>query len=73
MKKERTLPIVLGQFLEGITQAMGGATHMIHHHQDSRWFHIRAILEAVHQMIVAEVIDPMMKSKPKAPERKTII
>lgn len=68
MKNVRTAPIVLGQFLEGINQASGAARHMIHHHQDSRFFPLVGILEAVHRMIVAEVVDPMLERKSSSEE-----
>lgn len=70
MKPIRTKEIVLGQFLEGLNQAIGGARHMIHHHQDPRWFQMVAILETVHKMCVSNVVDPMMEPKPRAEEKK---
>lgn len=63
--EKRTFPLVLGQFLEGINQASGAARHMIHHHQDTRWFPICGILETIHRITVAQVVDPLLKPKPK--------
>lgn len=63
---ERPKEVILAQFLEGLNQASGGASHMIHHHQDTRWFKFRAIVEAVHKMCVANCVDPMLKPKPKS-------
>lgn len=65
MTEVRSKEIILGQFLEGINQASGAARHMIHHHQDSRWFPIVAVLEMVHKVCVSQVIDPLMEPKPK--------
>ena len=62
---ERGKEAILAQFLEGLNQASGGASHMIHHHQDTRWFKFRAILEATHKMCVAQAVEPMLKGKPK--------
>lgn len=72
MKATRTKEIVLGQMLEGLNQASGGSRHMLHHHQDSRWFNIIAIIEAVHRLIVAQAVDPMLVPKPK-PEKTSVI
>lgn len=72
MKATRTKEICLGQFLEGLNQASGGARHMLHHHQDSRWFNIIAILEAIHSLCVAQAVDPMLLPKPK-PEKTSVI
>ncbi len=63
-KYERPKEVVLGQFLEGLNQATGAASHMIHHHQDTRWFRIRGILETVHTMCVNNAVNPMLKPKP---------
>lgn len=73
VKNLRTKEIVLGQFLEGLNQAIGGGRHMIHHHQDARWFQIVALLETVHKMCVANVVDPLLTPVPKAPEKKLMV
>lgn len=71
---ERTTPIILGQFLEGINESAGAARHLLHHQQRSNWFHVVSILEAVHRMIVAEVVDPLLTPVPKPyKKKKTII
>lgn len=64
---------ILGQFLEGINQAEGGARHMVHHHQDSRWFPIVAVLESVKKLCIEQAINPMMTPKPKPESTKVII
>lgn len=66
----RSKEIVLGQFLEGLNQAVGGSRHLIHHHQDSRWFQIVAVLETVHKMCVSNVVDPLLTPVPKPVEKK---
>ncbi len=68
LPRVRPKEVILAQFLEGLNQASGGASHMIHHHQDTRWFKFRAIIEAVHKMCVANAVDPMLKPKPKPME-----
>ena len=71
-KKPATRPVelVLGQFLEGMNQAAGAAGAMIHCHQDSRWFKVRAVLEFVKKVIVGECVDSMLKSSPPAEKEK---
>lgn len=66
MKYERPKEIILGQLLEGLNQAAGASGHMIHHHQDTRWFKTRAILEAVVRLVVAQSVEPLIT--PKKPE-----
>lgn len=66
MKQERSKEIILGQLLEGLNQSAGAAGHMIHHHQDTRWFKTRAILEAVVRVVVAQSVEPLIT--PKKPE-----
>ena len=62
---ERPKEAIIAQFLEGLNQASGGASHMLHHHQDTRWFKFRAIMDTVHKMCVAQAVDPLLKPKPK--------
>lgn len=71
--KERSKEIIVGQFLEGINQATGGSRHMIHHHQDSRWFNILAILETVSKTCVSNVVDPMLTPPPEYTKKKNEI
>lgn len=68
MPKQAPKEVLLARFLEGLNQASGAASHMIHHHQDTRWFKFRAIVEAVHKMCVATAVDPMLKPRPKSSE-----
>jgi hypothetical protein len=65
MKEIRSREIILAQLLEGLNQSSGSAGHMIHHHQDSRWFKTRAILDAVKKMIVQYSVEPLLAPKPK--------
>ena len=73
MKEVRTKELVLGSFLEGINQASGAARHMLHHHQDSRWFKMTAVLEGVHRLCVAQAVDPLLQAKPRPESTKVII
>lgn len=68
MKPTRTVPEILTQFLEGINQASGSARLLVHHHQDSRFLNLTAILEAVHRLVVAEVVDPLLEKKSNVTE-----
>lgn len=61
--EKRDISVVLGQMLEGLNQSSACASGLIHNRQDSRWFHIRDIIEAARAMIVAECVDPMMANK----------
>lgn len=72
MAEERSKEIILGQFLEGLNQAVGGGRHMIHHHQDSRWFQMVAIWETVMKMCVNNVVDPLLTPTVKEVEKKLI-
>lgn len=65
MKQERSKEIILGQLLEGLNQSAGAASHMIHHHQDTRWFKPRAILEATVRLITQYSVEPLLKPKTK--------
>ena len=73
VKAIRTKEIVLGQFMEGLNQAEGAGRHMIHHHQDSRWFPIVALLETVKKLCVTNIVDPMFTPKPKPFEKKLMV
>ena len=63
MREERCVEAILGQMLEGISQSSGAAGHLIHQRQDSRWFHIRDILEATRLMISADAVEPLLETK----------
>lgn len=73
MTEVRGKEAILAQFLEGLNQASGGASHMIHHHQDTRWFKFRAILEATHKMCVAQAVEPMLRPQMKTKTGELIV
>ena len=64
-KTERTKAVILCQFLEGMNQASGGSSLLLHHQQNTRWMKFRAMVEALHKICVAHAVDPMLKPKPR--------
>ncbi len=62
MIQERTVELILGEMLEGLNQASGGASHLIHQRRDARWFHIRDILEATKVMISMDAVEPLLET-----------
>lgn len=69
----RTKEICLGQFLEGLNQATGGGRHMVHHHQDTRWFPLVALWETISKMCVTNVVDPLLTPVPRKFEKKSMV
>lgn len=59
MKRNKTL--VLSEFIEGLNDANGAASQLIHHYQNPKWMAIRDILNFIRdgciKMAVAEGIE----------------
>jgi len=45
--KEKTVPQLLKEFIDGVTKAEAGAAMMIHEHMDPRFFDLRFKLGAI--------------------------
>lgn len=56
--RDEKVPAVLKKFVDGITKAHGGASQMVHHHQDPRFIPIYKKLG----MIKEKSIDIAMKA-----------
>jgi hypothetical protein len=67
MKEIRTKELILGNLLEGLNQASGAASLLIHHQQNTFWMRMRDVLELTKAGIVSYSVDPLLKPKQKEP------
>lgn len=53
---------LINRFIEGLSQAIGASSQMIHQHQDPRWMTLRDLLTAVKETTVAVAVNPITRS-----------
>jgi len=56
--KEPNQAILIKEFIEGLGQASGAASQMIHMHQDPRWMIMRDLLESVRDVTMRSTVIP---------------
>lgn len=69
----KNTPQLLTDFISGLNEAIGGASVMIHHHQDLRWSFIRDILETAKDRCIRYAVNPMTAPKITKHEKKSQI
>lgn len=69
----KTTPQLLTEFIEGLNEAAGAASVMMHHHQDMRWHFIRTILEETKNATVKLAVNPLTAPKVNLRQKKSQI
>ena len=62
---EKTESQLLVEFMDGLSNAIGASSQIIHHHRDPRWMGLREMLSKVKDMVMTVAVNPITSAKIK--------